>query len=153
MDELIQTVNEAIINSLIKNAEASVSATCKVAIGSINIFKCNGCTVHIENMCSASAIDQVEAIKSAVIEVFNTDSDILNIQDFSNYIDQTCLSKSMLEDNTKINNININECNAPTGEIIVFKFINTGTNAGQCAMKYVFNKLIDATNKISRLLV
>jgi len=68
-------------------------------------------------------------------------------QDFSNYIEQTCLAKAVLENTIKITDININECNAPPGQIMVFKFINSGSASGQCAMKAVSDSLVTASNQ------
>jgi len=69
---IVNNINTTIKETLIQEAEASASATCKVEIGSIVFNETTGCTIRVENLCSASASAQVDAITKSAINVNNT---------------------------------------------------------------------------------
>ncbi|QHG62620.1 myristylated IMv envelope protein [Cetacean poxvirus 1] len=165
----VNTISENISSKLQQTASASATTECDVTIGNI-IFGSNyGCNMTVRNMCSANADAQLEAIMKAVAETYDSLkpeqkayvpgllSAALNIQtsvdtavkDFETYVTQTCKADSVVKNKLKIQNIIINECRAPSGSIMTFNFINTGTSVGNCGIKAIMDVLTKSSTDIS----
>lgn len=165
----VTTLNERISNKLEQSASASATANCNVSIGNIYFGRNNGCNVLVKNMCSANADAQLDAIVKAATEVYNELSEeqkayapslltaALNIQtnvstvtkDFETYVKQACKADAVVNNTIKVQNLRVDECSAPSGMLMTFEFINTGTSVGNCAMKALLDVLTKSSDRIS----
>ncbi|ALA62465.1 myristylated membrane protein [Turkeypox virus] len=165
----VTTINKKISEKLEQTASATATANCDINIGNIVFKKNRGCNVLVKNMCSANSSAQLDAIVSAVKEVFNDLNETqksyapslltaaLNIQtnvstvveDFETYIRQKCTSSSVINNNINIQSLQVDDCSAPPGQIMTFEFINTGTSTGNCAMKSVLDVLTKSSDRVS----
>ncbi|ANS71149.1 imv membrane protein [Pteropox virus] len=166
---VVNTINDKIRTKLEQQASASATAVCDVTIGSLIIRKNLGCSVSVRNLCSAQADAQLDAILSAVTDVYNNLSDSqkayvpelltasLNIQttvntavkDFETYLKQTCNSDAIIHNKIKVQNVVMDECASPPGAITHIDFTNTGTAKGNCGVKAVLDVLTKASTKES----
>ncbi|AKC03473.1 myristylated IMV envelope protein [Bovine papular stomatitis virus] len=165
----VTTINERIRNELQQTASASATADCDVTIGSLIIRKNLGCSVSVQNMCSADASAQLDAVMKAVSSTFNDLSAdqkayvpglltaALNIQttvttavkDFENYVRQTCTADSVIHNKIKVQSIVMDECASPPGgQTTHLEFINTGTASGNCGVKAVMDVLAKASTTV-----
>ncbi|ARF02733.1 SWPV1-149 [Shearwaterpox virus] len=165
----VTTLNKKISDKLEQTAQASASTNCDIHIGNILFKKNRGCNVLVKNMCSANSAAQLDAIVSAVKDVYNDLSSeqkayapslltaALNIQtnvstitqDFETYLKQKCNSDSVVKNTLSIQSLEVDECSAPPGQIMTFEFINTGTATGNCAMKSVLDVLTKSSDRVS----
>lgn len=166
------TINNIVNETRLKleqDAETSASATCNIKINTISFIRTNGCSLTVSNSCSAKADLQLTAIINATTNFYNNldnsqkqnapawltstfgiSSTINNVTNvFEEQMKQRCSSEASVNQNIDINNIKINECSAPTGQIVKFEFINTGTAQGMCAMKFVTDLIVSAANDIT----
>lgn len=168
----IQTNVTNIINSIENTVDQKIKTNgkikCKISIDSIKFIKTNGCVASFENKCYAQADGLMETVQDIMINFYNnldinqkqeaaawftatfgvatTTTNIQNI--FKNTVNQTCEAYAEANNNITVKTIEINDCNAPDGESLVFKFINAGTAKAQCAMKVVTDLTVTATNDI-----
>ncbi|ARE67397.1 SWPV2-ORF161 [Shearwaterpox virus] len=165
----VTTLNKRISEKLEQSASASATANCDIHIGNILFKKNRGCNVLVKNMCSANASAQLDAIVSAVKEVYNDLTSeqkayapslltaALNIQtnvstitqDFETYLKQKCNSDAVIKNTLSIQSLEVDDCSAPPGQIMTFEFINTGTATGNCAMKSVLDVLTKSSDRVS----
>ncbi|AAF44472.1 myristylated membrane protein [Fowlpox virus] len=165
----VTTINKKISEKLEQTASASATANCDINIGNIIFKKNKGCNVLVKNMCSANASAQLDAIVSAVREVYDQLTEqqkayapslltaALNIQtnvstitqDFETYIKQKCNSDAVINNIINVQSLEVDECSAPPGQIMTFEFINTGTATGNCAMKSVLDVLTKSSDRVS----
>ncbi|ATI21168.1 IMV membrane protein [Eastern grey kangaroopox virus] len=165
----VTSINKKIVEKLEQSASASAEAHCDVSIGNIFFGNNRGCNVLVKNMCSAQADAQMQAIIDAVREVYEDLSEdqkayapslltaALNIQtnvntisqDFETFVKQKCSSSAVVNDRIKIQNVRIENCSAPPGQLVTFEFVNTGTSQGNCAMKTVMDVLTKSSDRVS----
>lgn len=168
----IQTNVTNIINSIENTVNQKIQANgainCKISVDSIKFIKTNGCVASFENKCYAQADGLMETVQDIMINFYNnldinqkqeaaawftatfgvatTTTNIQNI--FKNTVNQTCEAYATANNNISVKTIEINDCNAPEGQTLEFKFINAGTAKAQCAMKVVTDLTVTASNDI-----
>jgi hypothetical protein len=164
---LIQTTVNTTVNSLNNIASASATANCIVAIGSISFESANNCSISVLNNCSASATASINAVTTAVSQVYNgltaeqqdkgaqlftlstsiqtTVQTLVNT--FETYVNNTCKTDALLNNVITIQNINYGSCVATTP--VEIKFVNTGQASANCALNVVNNVLVRAVNDVS----
>ncbi|AWU47105.1 IMV myristylated membrane protein [Sea otter poxvirus] len=168
---VVNNINDKIRTRLEQQASASSTAVCDITIGSLIIKKNLGCSVSVRNLCSAQSDAQIDAILSAVTDVYNNLSDeqksyvpglltaSLNIQttvntaikDFETYVKQTCNADAIIHNKIKVQSIVMDECASPPGATTHIDFTNTGTAKGNCGVKAVLDVIAKAsTNEASR---
>lgn len=170
VNTIVTNINNRVENSLKLSANASATANCSVSIGSIVFEETYGCVISVENLCSAEAVAQVNAVVQATVDFYNDLSNeqkqeaptwftaafginttVNNItNDFKNYVEQKCLADSVINSTITINDITIKKCTAPPSEgVIKFSFINSGHATGQCAISAVVDLQVAGSNIIA----
>jgi hypothetical protein len=170
------TVNTTVNNiktELINTAQASANINCRIRIGTITLSNVNGCVTSFENLCSANASAAVTAVQNAVYNVHNSltseqqnkgaafltatlnvattvNTSVTNIQ---NYLNNTCQSVANVENTIEIMNFSLNNCSSAGGQVIEFKFINSGNAEANCHINTLMNLLAQATTEQSSLQV
>ncbi|CCU55456.1 IMV membrane protein (Cop-L1R) [Adoxophyes honmai entomopoxvirus 'L'] len=169
VNTIVSDITQRVENSLIQTAEASATANCRVSIGSISFTSTRGCTISVQNLCSAQAISQVDAVVEATIEFYNdlsfeqkqeapswftaaygVNTTVSTIEsDFRNLIEQRCKSEALLNSTIEVQNFIVKDCTAPGNQIVNFTFINSGTAAGQCAISALIDLQVSGSNTVS----
>jgi len=170
------TVNTTVNNiktELINTAQASANINCRITIGTVTLSNVNGCTTSFENLCSANATAAVSAVQNAVYNIHNSmsseqqnegaafltaalnvattvNTSVTNIQ---NYMNNTCQSAANVENTIEIMNFSLNNCTAVGGQVIEFKFINSGNAEANCQINALMNLLAQATTEQSSVQV
>lgn len=165
----VNNIQTNISQTLQQQVSASSSANCNVTIGSLSFKKTTGCMVTVSNMCSASSTGVLQASLEGIFKSYdelstanqqampslmtaslgiNTTTNNIK-QDFSTYVDQTCGANSTLNQNITIQNIDLGECTAPSGQVVEFKFINSGAADANCAIGAVMKLAVQATNSVT----
>jgi hypothetical protein len=162
-------ISTSISQSLVQKVGASATANCNVTIGSISFTENKGCSVTVSNMCSASATGTLDAVLDGAFNAFDqlttsnqqdaaqlmsatlaVNTTVTNIKkDFSNYISQQCGADSNLNQNIKIQNIELGKCSSPGNTPINFNFINSGSASANCAIGIIQKLLVDASNSVA----
>lgn len=164
----VTNITNSIENTVNQKIQANGSIKCKITVDAIKFTKTNGCVATFENKCYAEADGLLETIQKLIIDFYNnldvtqkqeaaawftatfgvatTTSNIENV--FKNTVNQTCDAYANANNNITVKTIEINDCNAPEGQTLVFKFINAGTAKAQCAMKVLTDLSVTASNDI-----
>lgn len=168
----IQTNVTNIVNSIENTVNQKIQANgaikCQISVDSIKFIKTSGCVATFENKCYAQADGLLETVQDLMINFYNnldvnqkqeaaawftatfgvatTTSNIQNV--FKNTVNRTCEAYANANNNITVKTIEIQDCNAPSGQTLEFKFINAGTAKAQCAMKVVTDLTVTASNDI-----
>lgn len=168
--QVVTTINNLSSNisaALIQKANASTTAKCNITIGSITFTKNTGCSISVQNLCSANSDASLDAVLEAAFKTFNelttstqqqaaqifsnqaqigtTTNDIK--QNFSNYVEQQCNSASTINQNITIQNLDLGECtpNFP----VDLKFANSGNASANCVIGVLQKLVISAANQVT----
>lgn len=166
------TVNTTVNNiktELINTAQASANIRCRISIGTVTLSNVSGCVTSFENLCSANASAAIQAVQNAVYNTYNTltadqkseganfltanlnvqttvNTAVTNIQ---NYLRNTCQSSANVENIIEVMNFSLNNCTTSQGQIMEFKFVNSGNAEANCQINAVMDLLAKATTEAS----
>lgn len=170
----ITNINNEMKIQIDQEANGNASTTCKISIGNIYIKNSEGCQINVENLCYANTTVSIESLSKVVANYINNltndqkqeaaswftasfgiSSNINNVSNVvSQHIKQKCSVDAKLDNIISVNDILIDNCKAPKGEILKMNFINTGSAGSQCVMKMVNDVMAtgitDVTNKQSQ---
>lgn len=169
----VQTVVTNITNEMkaeLKNtAHASAEAKCTIEFGRVQFKKTKGCTITMQNFCSAEAQASIDSVVDASFKVFNNltneqkeegaklftvktniQTTVNNIHnDFKTYIENNCDAMTRIENGIQVQDFVVEECSAPDGQILAFEFINSGQSKANCGIKTVLDMLADTSTNVA----
>ncbi len=164
----VTNVSNTLRNEINQAASASSQVNCSINIGSIRFKSTKGCSIKLSNNCYASAENTMELVSEVLANFYNDlsvsqkqeavsllsvsvgiSTNVTNaVNDFRNYLTQTCNAEAVNESNITVKDIEITDCTAPEGQQTVMEFINTGKATAICSMR-IFNNLIADASTIA----
>lgn len=170
----VTNINNTLTNRIKQEAAASAETKCSIDIENISFNKTNGCALRLVNECYSNAEASMKLVSEVLAEFYNNlennqkqeaatwftmtvgvASNVNNVvNDFENYVTQTCNARAETENNIKVKNVTIDDCTAPSGQTLNMEFINMGQSQGICTME-IFNNIVatastDIANKQSQ---
>lgn len=169
----LQTIVNNISNEMkveLKNtAKASAEAKCSIEFGRVQFKKTVGCTIKMQNFCSAEASASIDAVVNASFKVYNNltteqkeegaklftlkanmQTTVNNIKnDFKTYVENNCDASTRIENGIKVQDFIIDECVAPAGQIMAFEFINSGQAKASCGIKTVMDIIATSSTEVT----
>lgn len=164
----VTNVTNNLRNEISQSASASSQINCSINIGSIKFKSTNGCSIKLSNNCYAAAENTMELVSEVLAKFYNDlsvtqkqdavglltvsvgiNTNVTNaVNDFKNYLTQTCSAEANNDQNITVKDIEITDCTAPEGQQTVMEFINTGKASAICSMR-IFNNLIADASTIA----
>ncbi|QKE44475.1 putative IMV membrane protein [Yalta virus] len=170
----VTNINNSLTNRIKQEAITSADTKCTIEIENISFKRTNGCALRLVNQCYSNAQASMKLVSEVLAEFYNkldntqkqeaaswftltvgVSSNVNNVvNNFENYLTQTCNSRAETENTIKTKNVIIEDCTAPPGQILNMEFINMGQSQGICAME-IFNNIVatassDIANKQSQ---
>lgn len=170
----VTNLTNKIKNEIEQKTTANASTKCTINIENINFSETNGCSIKLINNCRAEADVTMSIISEVLADFYNNidntqkqeaaswftatygiATNVNNVvNDFSNYLSQTCNAQAQTDLGISVKNVTINKCTAPEGQTLAMEFINTGSSRAICSMQ-IFNNLVatassDISNKQSQ---
>lgn len=165
----VTNIENQIINEVNQQVKANGNIECTITLGKIKFLKTNGCAATFKNDCYAKSEALLETVQNIMVDFYNNldvnqkqeaakwftmtygvATNTTNIENvFRNTTTQVCETYAQVNNEIKINEIEIIDCNAPPGQVLMFNFVNAGSATAQCAVKVVTDLAVTASNDIS----
>lgn len=157
----VSSLTNSLRNEINQKATAYGTTKCAINVEKVSIENSKGCTISFRNQCFAEADVTMQLVSEVLASFYNnltvnqkqeaaslfTASVGVNtsvttvVNDFQNYLTQTCNTQAQLDNNITVKDVVIKNCTAPEGQVTALEFINTGTSKAICAMT-LFNNLV-----------